>query len=112
MENVNLTTLQNALKRARAERDRLAAENAALVAQLREVQEKASTAKHAQVFALTEERDTITAERNRLRDALHMCDVVMDTAAMHGLPQQLPPAYKESWAAVHTNAREVLKEIE
>jgi hypothetical protein len=36
------------------------------------------------------------------------CDVSMDTAAMHGLPQQLPSAYRDSWAAAHTATRAAL----
>ncbi len=40
--------------------------------------------------------------------ALKQCDIVMDTAAIHGLPQNLPDAYRESWAAAHTQARKLL----
>jgi hypothetical protein len=43
-----------------------------------------------------------------LAGALERCDVSMDTAAVHGLPQQLPAAYRDSWAAAHTAARKAL----
>ncbi len=49
------------------------------------------------------------AESSRLRAALEAVEIAMDTAAMHGLPQQLPPAYRDSWAAAHTQARQALK---
>jgi hypothetical protein len=54
------------------------------------------------------ERDRLRAEVERLRAALGRCDVVMDTAAMHGLPQQLPQVYRDSWAASHLAARAAL----
>jgi hypothetical protein len=50
------------------------------------------------------------AERDRLREALAVCERSMDTAAQHGLPQSLPPAYRESWAAAHERARAALEE--
>ena len=46
---------------------------------------------------------------DRLRELLDRCDVVMDTSAMHGLPQTLPPAYKDSWAMVHQQVRAELR---
>jgi hypothetical protein len=45
---------------------------------------------------------------DRLRTALEHCDVVMDTAAIHGLPQQLPEVYRDSWARTHIEARAAL----
>lgn len=45
----------------------------------------------------------------RLRELLDRCDVVMDTSAMHGLPQSLPPMYKDSWAWVHQQVRTELR---
>jgi hypothetical protein len=50
----------------------------------------------------------LRAECARLREALAACELALDTAAQHGLPQQLPPAYRESWAAAHTAARDAL----
>jgi hypothetical protein len=43
-----------------------------------------------------------------LRTALEACEVVMDTAAIHGLPQQLPQVYRDSWAKAHIAARAAL----
>jgi hypothetical protein len=37
--------------------------------------------------------------------ACEAADVVMDTAAMHGIGDLLPPAYRDSWAAAHTAIR-------
>lgn len=62
-----------------------------------------------ETWSLRAERDALAAERDRLRAALTACDVVMDTAALHGLPQQLPPAYRDSWAAAHLGARAELE---
>src|SRR5262249_49188498 len=45
---------------------------------------------------------------DQLRAALEAVEIAMDTAAMHGLPQQLPPAYRDSWAEAHTQARALL----
>jgi hypothetical protein len=53
--------------------------------------------------------NALLEENKRLRAALEACEVVMDTAALHDLPQQLPPAYRESWAAAHMGARNALK---
>lgn len=50
----------------------------------------------------------LVAEIRRLRAALDRCDMVMDTAAILGLPQELPDVYRDSWAAAHQNARTVL----
>lgn len=50
----------------------------------------------------------LIAEVRRLRAALDRCDMVMDTAAILGLPQELPDVYRDSWAEAHQNARSVL----
>lgn len=50
----------------------------------------------------------LLAEVRRLRAALDQCDMVMDTAAIHGLPQELPDVYRNSWAAAHIAARKAL----
>lgn len=62
----------------------------------------------AEHLAVCAELDEAMADVRRLREALKACDIVMDTAAIHGLPQQLPPAYRDSWARAHTNARTTL----
>lgn len=41
--------------------------------------------------------------------ALERCEVAMDTAALHGVGDILPPAYRDSWAAAHEAARAALK---
>jgi hypothetical protein len=51
------------------------------------------------------------AERDRLRAALDGCEVSMDTAAFLGLPQQLGPAYRDSWARAHQQARAELEQF-
>jgi hypothetical protein len=43
--------------------------------------------------------NALLEENKRLRAALEACEVVMDTAALHDLPQQLPPAYGRSQRA-------------
>lgn len=53
----------------------------------------------------------MTTAADKMRAALQACEIVMDTAAIHGLPQQLPPAYRDSWAAAHEAAREVLSDL-
>jgi hypothetical protein len=50
----------------------------------------------------------LAAENARLRAALDMCDMVMDTASILGLPQELPDVYRDSWAAAHIRARKAL----
>ena len=45
----------------------------------------------------------------RLRSALEQCDMVMDTASILGLPQELPEVYRNSWAAAHIAARKALE---
>jgi hypothetical protein len=49
-------------------------------------------------------RDAVPA----LLAALERCEVAMDTAAVQGVGDVLPPAYRDSWAAAHTAAREAL----
>jgi hypothetical protein len=60
------------------------------------------------VKALAARLRFVEAERDKLLAALERCDVSMDTAAMLGLPQQLPQVYRDSWAAAHTAARAAL----
>ena len=52
--------------------------------------------------------DLIAADNRRLRAALEACDVVMDTAGILGISQQLPEVYRDSWAMAHMNARAAL----
>ena len=44
----------------------------------------------------------------QLEAALRACEISMDTAAHRGLPQQLPPAYRESWVAAYKSAEAAL----
>ena len=46
---------------------------------------------------------------DRLRALLTRADVVMDTAAIHGVRSILPPVYQDSWAECHTDIQEELK---
>jgi hypothetical protein len=55
------------------------------------------------------ERGRAEAQAATFKAALEKCDVVMDTAAIHGVGDILPPTYRDSWAAAHTGAREALK---
>jgi len=48
------------------------------------------------------------ADESELRRAAEACDVVMDTAAQHGLGDILPPAYRDSWAMAHKRLRAAL----
>lgn len=48
------------------------------------------------------------ADRKRLhamRLAAEQCDVAMDGASVHGLPQRLPKPYRQQWAEAHTALR-------
>jgi anti-sigma factor RsiW len=60
------------------------------------------------VLALLAENARLTARVAELAAGLTACEVAMDTAGMNGLPQQLPPAYRESWADAHTTLRTLL----
>lgn len=51
----------------------------------------------------------IDEELEPLRRALAACELAMDTAALHNLPQQLPPTYRQAWAEAHEQARDVLQ---
>jgi hypothetical protein len=55
-----------------------------------------------------ERYDELKHECRRLLAVAEACEVAMDTAALHGLPQQLPSAYRESWADAHTTLRTLL----
>jgi hypothetical protein len=70
--------------------------------------EAGRSVKAEEVERLAAENAALRAERDRLLGLLAACELAMDTAAQHGLPQQLPPAYRESWAAAHTAARAAL----
>lgn len=62
-------------------------------------------------FSSMDEVDRYLATVNahgELLAALARCEVVMDTAARHGVGDILPPGYRDSWAAAHTEARRVL----
>jgi hypothetical protein len=54
------------------------------------------------------EHPRLRARVAELEAALARCDVVMDSAGVLGLAQQLPPAYRDSWAAAHAAARAAL----
>lgn len=73
---------------------------------------------YAQPYIVTQAKlctsaDWLTAEANaqliaaapELLEALEACELMMDTAALHGLPQHLPPAYRDKWAERHIAAR-------
>lgn len=47
-----------------------------------------------------------------LLEALKACELAMDTAALHGLPQELPPTYRDSWADAHIAARAAIAKAE
>lgn len=49
--------------------------------------------------------DTLRARVAELERALDACEMVMDTAAILGLPQELPEVYRDSWARAHIEAR-------
>jgi hypothetical protein len=55
-----------------------------------------------------ERYDALKHECRRLRAVVEACEVAMDTAALHGLPRQMPPAYRDSWASAHAAARDLL----
>lgn len=61
-------------------------------------------------YQVTEENTVLRAEVGRLREALEACEISMDTAAIHGVRNVLPPAYQDSWAAAHQAARTALEE--
>ena|SRR3990167_3574186 len=53
------------------------------------------------------------ADRKRLqamRLAAEQCDVAMDGASVHGLPQQLPKPYRQQWTEAHTALRAAIAE--
>lgn len=53
---------------------------------------------------LTAHAETI----ERLREGLEACEISMDTAALHGLPQRLPPADRDGWVEAHAKALDLL----
>jgi hypothetical protein len=60
------------------------------------------------VAELMGEVERLQKERDELLAALLACEVVMDTAAFEGVGEILSPTYRETWAAAHIAARELL----
>jgi hypothetical protein len=77
--------------------------------------ERILTALNLFAFVRDSEVDGVLTKRllwaEEAERVLTACDIVMDTAAIHGLPQQLPPAYRDSWSEAHKSARELLAAI-
>jgi hypothetical protein len=58
------------------------------------------------------DRARLIAAAPKLLAALKRCELAMDTAAMHGVGDILPPAYRDSWAEAHTAARALITQVE
>lgn len=93
--------------RLQRELDRLSAENARLISDIKMITAPVEVGGGADAY-LRAEIERLRREREMLVSLLRQVDVVMDGAAMMGVGSIMTPRYREDWAVVHTRVREHL----